>query len=306
MIPVYRKNGSFLQGLHPATQLALAGSLIVAALTVDNPLFQFAIILATAILAASAGVLREWLSWWKLCAAISLAALIINPLVSRHGATVVWRGPSVPVFGHLFVTAEAILYGAGMGLRLASMIWVFALVTLTVDPDNVLGLLKGRGAKSALVSALTMRMAPTMMSDAGDLLDAMRSRGIVLDSGSKWMMFKSRLPLVKRLFATSLDRGISLAEAMESRAYGSGKRTRYHRRGFRGGDAATVAASLAILGAGVAGIATGAVSFKYFPTLYMKYTAGTLFVVAAPVVIAFSLLFLSTVWKRSNWLKLRI
>jgi len=306
MIPVYRKNGSFLQGLHPATQLTLALSLVVMVLVADNPFCQVAVILATGVLAASSGVFRSWFSWWKLCLFIFIAALVINPLVSRYGSTVIWRGPTLPVFGHLFITAQAIAYGAAMGLRLAAMIWVFALVTLTVDPDNVLGLLRGRGASSALVSALTMRMVPTMMNDASELLDAQRSRGIVRDEGSKWAAFKSRLPMVKRILSTSLDRGINLAEAMESRAYGSGKRTRYREYGFKGGDVAVICASLALLAAAIAGAAAGLVSFSYYPTLEAAYHIGTVAVVAAPLLVAFALMFFSIIWKRSNWLRLRV
>lgn len=305
MIPAFRRNDSFLQALHPAAVLSLALSLILLSLLSDNPLCQVAVILATAILAVCAGVFREWLAWWKLCLVIFVAALIINPLVSRYGATIIWRGPSVPVFGHLIITAEAIAYGAGMGLRLSAMIWVFALVTLAVDPDSVLGLLRGRGAKSALVSALTMRMVPTMMRDAGDVLDAQRSRGIALDQGSKWTVFQSRLPLVKRVLSTSLDRGISLAEAMESRAYGSGRRTRYREYGFKAADGAALCASLVILGVGIAGAAVGTASFRYYPTVSMQYRAGTTVVVTAPIVISLALLFLSWVWKRWNWLRLK-
>jgi len=306
MIPVYRKNGSYLQELHPATMLALAFSLMVVSLITDNPICQITVILTAGVLAFSAGVFKEWSSWWKLCGVIFVMALVINPLVSRYGATVIWRGPTVPVFGHLFVTAEAIAYGAGMGLRLAAMIWVFALITLTVDPDNVLGLLRGRGAKSALVSALTMRMVPTMMSDAGDLLDAQRARGIVADSGGRWTALKSRIPLVKRILKTSLDRGVSLAEAMESRAYGSGPRSRYREYGFKLGDAAALLAALAILGVGIAGVAAGYVSFAYYPTLSMSFKSGTAAFFAVPVVAAGALLLFSEIWKRSNWLRLRV
>jgi len=306
MIPVYRKTGGFLQELHPVTVLALCVSLMIVSLISDNPLCQVAIILSAGLLAMSAGVFKPWFSWWKLCLVIFAVALLINPLVSRYGATVIWRGPSVPVFGHLFITAEAVAYGAGMGLRLSAVIWVFALMTLTVDPDNVLGLLTGRGAKSALLSALTLRMVPTMMTDAGDLLDAQRSRGVVVDQGSKWAALKSRLPLVKRILSTSLDRGVNLAEAMESRAYGSGKRSRYREYGFGAGDLAAAVITAAVLAAGIAGVAAGFISFTYYPTLSMHYEPGTVAFVVVPAAAACALLLMANIWKRSNWLRLRV
>ncbi len=305
MIPAFKNRDTFIHKRHPASTLLLALSLMTLSLITANPFGQLATILATAILAVSAGVLKEWLSWWKICLVVFLATLVINALVSRHGATVIWRGPSVPVLGHLFITSEALAYGAGMGLRLAAVIWVFAMVTLTVDPDSVLGLLRGRGSRSALLSALSMRMVPTMARDAGDILDAQRARGVALDQGGKWTVLKSRLPLVKRVFSTALDRGIGLAEAMESRAYGSGRRTRYREYHFGPGDLAVIGASIFVLGAGVAGLAAGMTSFDYYPSISMAFGAATPAFLLAPVLAALALLLLSYLWKRSNWLKLR-
>ncbi len=277
----------------------------ITSLVADNPFFQVAVIAATAILALAAGVAKEWFSWWKICAAVGIATMIINPLLSREGAHVLWRGPHVPVLGNLKITAEAVAYGAGMGLRLAAVIWIFALLTLVVDPDSVLGTLRGRGSRSALVSALSLRMVPATVRDARGLLDAQRSRGLALDDGSRWAVLKSRLPLLKKTMSSSLDRGIGLAEAMESRAYGSGPRTRYRQHFFSGGDVVTISAAVLLLSTCVAGVATGQLSFKYYPSITAGYGAWTVALLLAPVVFAMSLAALSWAWRGSNWLKSR-
>jgi energy-coupling factor transport system permease protein len=305
LIPAYRKNDSFCDGLHPATQLFLTAALVVTALVSENPFMLLSVILATAVLAWSADVFSEWLSWWKICLFVGLAALVINPLVSGQGATVIWQGPRIPVFGRLDITLEAVAYGAGMGLRLAAMIWAFALLTLIMDPDRALGLMRGRGSRSALATALALRMVPAAVGDAGDLLDAQRSRGIVRDRGGRRTRMKTRLPLVKRLVSTSLDRGISLAEAMESRGFGSGRRTRYNECGFGPGDLAVLVLSLAFLGAVIGGTVTGAISFTYYPSLFANLSAGGLAIILAPLAAAVLMLAVSTAWKRWHWLKLR-
>ena len=306
MIPVYREKDTFLMRLNPVAQLAIVISLMVISLISDNPLCQIAVILATAILACAAGVFGEWASWWKLCAVIGLAALIINPLVSRQGATVIWRGPRVPVLGRLDITLEAIAYGGAMALRLAAIIWVFALLSLIMNPDNALGLLKGRGSRSALVSALAVRMVPTTMRDASLILDAQRARGVARDEGSRLQVLRSRIPLVKRLVSTALDRSIGLAEAMEARAYGSHRRTRLRESRFGAGDVGVVIASVAMLGACVAGIACGFLSFTFYPSVTASFTGLTVAFAVLPVAVALLLLFLSESWKKWTWLKLRI
>ncbi|MCG2794910.1 MAG: energy-coupling factor transporter transmembrane protein EcfT [Actinomycetia bacterium] len=306
MIPVYREKDSFLQKMHPATQLTLAFSLLILSLVAENPLYQVAIIAATAILAASANVFREWWSWWKICLVIGLAALIINPLVSREGVTVIWRGPIVPVLGRLDITLEAVAYGAGMALRLAAVIWVFALLSLVMDPDRALGLLRGKGSRSALASALALRMVPTAMRDSVDILDAQRARGVARDDGGKLLVLRSRLPLVKRLVSTGLDRGIGLAESMESRAYGSHRRTRLTEFRFGAGDVVVILLSAALLTTVVAGIVGGAAPFTYYPSLSSPASGWTVAFAALPVVAALIILILSESWKRWIWLKLRI
>jgi energy-coupling factor transport system permease protein len=305
MVPAYRRKDNLIHRLHPASMLLLVLSLMVVALVADNPFFQAGVIAATAMLALAAGVIREWFSWWKICAVVGIATMIINPLVSREGAHVLWLGPHLPVFGTLKVTAEALAYGAGMGLRLVAVIWVFALLTLAVDPDGILGMLRGRGSRSALVSALALRMVPATMRDAGSLLDAQRSRGLALDAGSRWSVLKSRLPLLRKTLSTSLDRGIGLAEAMESRAYGSGRRTRYVELGFGAGDVIVVSAASLLLVISIAGVAAGPLTFEYYPSISSGYGAWTVPFILVPTAIAAMLAALSWSWKRSNWLKSR-
>lgn len=305
MIPVFRKKDTLLQKLHPATQLVLTFSMLVLSLLVQNPLYQVAVIAATAILAVSADVAGEWWSWWKLCLVIGLAALIINPLVSREGVTVIWRGPHVPVLGRLDITLEAVAYGAGMALRLAAVIWVFALLSLIMDPDRALGLLRGRGSRSALASALALRMVPTAMRDSVEVLDAQRSRGVARDVGSKLQVLKSRLPLVKKLVSTGLDRAIGLAEAMESRGYGSHRRTRLLDTRFGAGDVVVILLSAASLTAVAAAMAGGGVQFTYYPSLSSPVPGWSSLLAAMPVVVALAILAISESWKRWTWLKLR-
>lgn len=306
MIPVFRYRGTALQRLHPLSQLLMVSSFVALALICDNPLHQVAIIASLALLACAAGVFGEWASWWKLCAVMAAATLVINPVVSREGTTVLWRGPTVPVVGRLDITMEAVLFGAGMALRLSAVIWAFALLSLIMDPDRALGLLKGRGSRSALLSALTLRMVPTAMRDSSEILDANRARGVVRDSGSRLQILKSRVPLLLRLAETSLDRGVSLAEAMEARAYGSGRRTRYHDYRLSPGDVAVGSFVLAVLAASIAGLAAGFLSFAYYPSINWDAGVAGVALMLLPVVFALCVLLASGLSTRWIWLKSRI
>ena len=286
-------------------QFSIPASLALLALLSNEPLVLVSAIISTAILALASEVLREWASWWKLCLVMGVVAVIINPIVSRAGATVIWRGPALPALGRLTVSLESLAYGAAMALRLAAVIWALALLSLTVDPDRVLGLLKGGGSSSALVSALSLRMVPTAARDASSILDAQRSRGIARDSGSRRTVLKSRLPLIKNLVLTSLDRAVNLAEAMEARAYGTGRRTRFKTYRFAAGCYLAFSVSLAVIALGTAGAVTGYTSVNYYPSINWNVSAMRAAFALAPLVLAGAVLLYSWSWKRWNWLRLR-
>jgi energy-coupling factor transporter transmembrane protein EcfT len=75
MVPAYRRKDNLIHRLHPASMLLLVLSLMVVALVADNPFFQAGVIAATAMLALAAGVIREWFSWWKICAVVGIATM---------------------------------------------------------------------------------------------------------------------------------------------------------------------------------------------------------------------------------------
>lgn len=267
---------------------------------------QVAVIAACCLISLASGTFRQWASWWKICAFVGLMAVIINPLVSRAGATIIWRGPHLPVIGRLDITLEAVIYGVGMGLRLSALILTFALFSIIVDPDRILGMLKGRGSSSALLSALTMKMVPTAMGDAGAILDAQRSRGIVKDSGGRLNIIKSRAPVLGKLVSTGLERATGLAEAMESRAYGSGPRTRYHEYTLKTGDIALTVTSIAMAAVCAALMAAGYGNLTYYPRLAFNISAVGMLIIIAPILFSILVCALSWSWKKWNWLKLRI
>lgn len=306
MIPVYRTRDTYLHSVHPAVQTIMVFSLAFLSLSSENLFLQVAVIAACFLISVASGTFREWASWWKICAAVGLMAVIINPLVSRAGATVIWMGPHLPVIGRLDITLEAIVYGVGMGLRLSALILAFALFSLLVDPDKILGLIRGRGSRSALLSALTMKMVPTAMRDAGAILDAQRARGVVKDSGGRLNMLKSRAVVLGKLVSTGLERAIGLAEAMESRAYGSGRRTRYQEYELKKGDIGLTVISIAMAAFCTAFMASGFARLTCYPRISFSLSTAGIFILLIPILFSILIFAVSWSWKRWNWLKLRI
>jgi len=74
-----------------------------------------------------------------------------------------------------------------------------------------------------------VRFVPVLADEAQTIIDAQRSRGLELDKGNVLKRIRNYLPILIPLIVNAIRRSLELAEAMESRAFGSeAKRTSLH------------------------------------------------------------------------------
>jgi energy-coupling factor transport system permease protein len=250
----------------PRAVLGYLGVVMLLAFCIQHPLYLALLAASTwlvLVVLVPRHVYAPYLAYGALAA---LGIALINPLVSRAGTSILWVGPTLPLVGPLSVSAEAVVYGIGMGFRLLCVVAVFALYSTVVDPDALYRLLAPFSESTALVVAMSMRLFPTTVHDASRIMDAQRSRGLALDSGSWATRVKARGPVMDALLMTSLERAMGLAEALEARGYGRAGRTRLPGVGFGPGDRLVASLALGVLVGGVA-IALGPGRYAYYPVL---------------------------------------
>jgi len=185
---------------------------VVLSLINANPFYQLSIIAACALLALAAGVSLRGRRGGS-CACSWPHGSHHQPAGLPGGTTVIWSGPVLPVLGRMDITLEAVAIRGGDGPEAGGGSLVVRAAVSRHGSGSGARAAERDGSRSALLSALSLRMVPTAMRDSTDILDAQRARGIARDSGGRWRVFKSRLPLVGRLVTASLDRAIGLAEA---------------------------------------------------------------------------------------------
>lgn len=267
----YRDTGSTIHRLNPFCMIAWLIGVLVLALILDHPLFLTALFLSTLPLVARANIWREWFSFMRFTPYLVLAIIVLNALLSYNGETVLWEaGFQLPVLGQPRITLEAIVYGIGMSLRLVAIISAFAVLTLTVHPDDLmLSMIRMKlPYKSVLVTSLSTRFMPTLINDAERITDVQRSRGLQLDTGRIHRRIKNRISILIPLLSNSLDRTIQVAEAMDSRAFGGGTgRTYYKQIGFPSIDIVCLILALSPLAFGIFVCISGHGSYQYYPTL---------------------------------------
>lgn len=299
----YKNKETAIHKLNPFCKLGWVTSIFVIALIINNPVYLLLIFLATLPVVMAARIWREWASVMKYAFFLCLAIIIINALVSSHGSHVLWRAPfQVPPVGTPVLTVEAVLFGAGMSLRLLAVLSAFAVLTFTTHPDDLmLSMIKVKlPYKSVLVTSLTTRFIPTLIDDVERISDVQRSRGLELDRGNLFQRIKSRMAVIIPLLSNSLDRTVQVAEAMESRAFGHGEgRTFYHEVKLSKFDVWILIASFLPLVTGVFIRWLGQGDYRYYPTLEKLSFGGLEGIMLALLVLSLLIMVpLATVKKR--------
>jgi energy-coupling factor transport system permease protein len=227
----------------PAPAGALLAGLVAAALLADRTVSVAAIAALLLVVCMRAPAQRRRL-YLVGALASGLAVFLVTPFVATIGSHPLWTGPTVPVLGTLDVTSEELRNGLFQGLRLTAVALAFAAYALLLDHDRLVQS-AGFARRSVLTVALGTRLVPTLERDAAGLVEALRGRGVEVTG------VRGRARLLSPLLAGSLERGLNLAEAMESRGFGRPGATRASRPGWtlRERAALGAAAALVVIGA---------------------------------------------------------
>jgi energy-coupling factor transport system permease protein len=110
------------------------------------------------------------------------------------------------------------------------MVSAFSLFFLTVDPNELaLSLITMKFPyEFAFSFSLAFRFVPTIAMEAQNIIDAQQSRGYEMQEKGLINQIKNLFPLLIPLIICSIRRAFNVAEALESRAFGSKKERSYY------------------------------------------------------------------------------
>lgn len=297
----------FLQTLHPAAILTYTAVLFLLALLLNHPVFQVVLYL---LLLLNINLLAGFRSYKKmvlLSAPMLLMIVIINPLFCKLGGTLLWSGPTLPVVGQVYFTLESLLYGLNMTLRLLVVITIFFLYNLMLDPDRAFSFLARFAPRSVLLITLTTRLIPYLLVQLKNIKELQQTRGVRFDDHRMINKIKSYYPLLKILLLNSLDNAFNIAEAIQSRGYGSGERSYYTREMFRLRDTMVLIASGGAFLLGVVMMAKGMNNYNFYPNLenVLNNPVQLYFIITVSLLLAFPGL-LNWGWQHCPYLKWKI
>ncbi|MDD4238513.1 MAG: energy-coupling factor transporter transmembrane component T [Desulfotomaculaceae bacterium] len=303
----YQEKGFFLQSFHPAAVLVYLCVFLVLSLLYENPLYLLALLFLLAFLIRGVDGMEAWEGFLKAGVFLMLMVMIINPLVIRSGATIIWHGPAVPYLGKLNISMEAMYYGAASGIRLLVLISIFCLYNQMINPDRVLKLFSRVAGKSVLMIALSTRMFPTMVRDLKRIKEVQQFRGVDFDEGSLWEKARKYSCLYNVLLLSSLEGSMEIAESMQARAFGSGKRSVYSRNMLRPRDIICTGGSFLALSAAIWGLRYGCGLYTFYPEADFLIKDSTTLIALSVVLFYLSMpLILNEGWNYCRFLKSKI
>ncbi len=208
--------------LHPGAWIGWATCAGIVAFTTTDPFYLTALVAVAWFVYATNRVQGPTARSFRIFALAGVAAIAIR-------TTLVFLGT---------VDASNVTYAALEGARLATLLIVFGTFNAVTDPFGVLRLAPRRFHEPALAAALALSIAPRTMATAGRVREAQRLRGIQV---SHWRALPA---LAVPVLESGMEDAVTLAESMDARGHGRGRRTRYRPAAWTSEGTATLAASL--------------------------------------------------------------
>jgi energy-coupling factor transporter transmembrane protein EcfT len=125
------------------------------------------------------------------------------------------------------------------GLRLGTILVIFGTFNAVTDPFGLVRIAPRHFHEPALAAALALSIAPRTVAGVGRVREAQRLRGLTVRGP------KSLPSLAVPVLERGMEEAHTLAESMDARGHGRGRRSRYRPQPWTGASWAIAAASIA-------------------------------------------------------------
>ncbi len=198
----FQQKDTFIHNLDPRAKLLFAIIYTITAIIFIDIIPLLIIFLSLIPLIIVGNLIKQWYKSIKSLIFLFLLIIILNSLFF------------------------SLSFAIAMILRIFVMISAFSIFFLTVHPDDLaLSLISMKVPyEYAFSFSLAFRFVPTIANEAQNIIDAQQSRGYELKQSGLIKQIKNLFPLLIPLITCSIRRSFNVAEALESRAFGSNKK----------------------------------------------------------------------------------
>lgn len=225
----YVQKETVLHRLNPITKMIIMAVLTIMSLLTMDILLLAVILSVVVFIFVLSGLGKELSKQIVYLFLIGLSLLILTVLSMGDGTPLFTLIPqSVPYIGGAIpITIAGIDFGASLALRFSIMILSFQMLLLTTQPKDIVHIMIEKfkiPQDYALMFLIAIRFVPTVYMEAKKINEAQISRGYH-PSGLLIGKIKSAYPIITPLVLNSLARAEILGMAIETKGYGSAKRT---------------------------------------------------------------------------------
>ncbi len=202
----FMKKDSFIHNLDPRAKLIFALIYSISALLFTEIIPLILIFLSLIPLILAGKLIKQWLKSIQGLSYLILIIIIMNTF---------------------FLSLS---FAISMIIRICIMVSAFSIFFLTSDPNDLaLSLISMKFPyEFAFSLSLAFRFIPTIATEAQNIIDAQQSRGYEMQKSGLINQIKNLFPLLIPLIICSIKRAFNVAEALESRAFGSKKERTYY------------------------------------------------------------------------------
>ncbi|MFX1487686.1 MAG: energy-coupling factor transporter transmembrane component T family protein [Promethearchaeota archaeon] len=202
----FTRKKSFLHNLDPRAKLLLAIIYTISALLFNQIIPLLLIFLSLIPIIILGKISKQWIKSIRGLSFLVIFMILLNTLFF------------------------SLSFAIAMILRIYIMISAFSIFFLTVDPNDLaLSLISMKiPYEFAFSFSLAFRFVPTIAIEAQNIIDAQQSRGYEMQKRGLINQIKNLFPLLIPLIICSIKRAFNVAEALESRAFGSNKKRSYY------------------------------------------------------------------------------
>lgn len=243
---------------HPAVTFVCLMSCACVAMFCMNPVIA---------LLSFAGAAALWfvrngtdrMSFHLICPAVLIVLPLVNMLFSHNGATVLL------IINDSRITLEALVYGVVSALMLLAVLYWLRSFSQIMTSDRLLYLTGRFSPRLALILTMALRFVPHFRRQAERINSTQKALGLYKDDNIIDLI-RSKLRVFSILVTWALENGITTADSMDARGFGTGRRTAFSLYRLRRSDAVLLAVTAALLAVCLAGMITGQVNYSFYPT----------------------------------------
>jgi energy-coupling factor transport system permease protein len=201
-------------------------AVMLIALIFTDSYYLLTVLISVLVMAAVAGILPKLIPVIKGLSVFALVLALLQLVFWQQGEILFYLLPG----HHLPIYSEAVILGISMGLRMMAVMLSFLVFLATTQFKDILLALTEKlklPYDYVFMFMTALRFIPVFLTEITKVKEAQTSRCCQVDGGNPVVKFKSYFSVALPLVIISLQKADKLAMAMETRGYGSGKRTYY-------------------------------------------------------------------------------